>query len=489
MSCSTKIPSDEELANKTHLPKEFNNANLHNIKSAESSVDSTNPTKNTQEKNKDFQEKNKDFIADFFALINDENLHLLLEIALKQNTNVLIMSSRINQAAATAKINTAAMLPTINGGINSNFIDRHTQSQFTQIRSGTNSVNASVSMNWELDLFGKLNALRQSAKKNFEAAQSNLAFAQLSLLAEVSTMYFTMQDNAQKIATARQTLSNLQEIDEINEYKLKAGLIDLNTFRTSKATLTTQANNLEMLLNSQEQNKNALLILLNVEKLPESIRLDSTNELNLPNIADYDINKLPNEVILKRFDVLSAIKSYHSQLYRATNASAARLPSISLSGSIGDVLYSTMNATSLIYQIANSISMPLLNRTNLNQNLKIQKELASESFYTLQNTINTALGEIENALFNKNAIIKQVLNNKNLYELSQSSIKADELRLKNGMIDKAMYLSNENAFLSAKSQYETSQINEILAHITLFKALGGNVLIDSIKKEKQNEYK
>lgn len=463
-ACSTKIPTTQELQTKTHIPQSFYNYQ----KSADTSDTHT----------QSLQEHTA--IERFYMLFDDAQLHTLLDIALERNTNVLTMISRIKQAKSQVKINTASMFPTINGNIGTNYTDRRTQEQSLTIRPGTNSISANLSLSWELDLFGKLNALRQSSKKDQAQAQANLEDAQISLLAEVGTLYFTLRDNAHNLALNAKMLDNLKEIDSISYQEYQKGLIDINTYKSIKANTITQQNTLETLRYTYEQNKNALLVLLdmNADELESHIAFLDQDSHTLPSVAKFDINAMPSEVLLARPDVKASIFALHSQLYKATNAKAARLPSISLSGSVGQILYSNVSsASSLVFQIANSIAAPLLNRVSLRETYKIQQELSKEAFYTLQNTINTALGEIENALFDKDSKHRQVQNNKIVLDIGEESYKTDKIRALRGIIDTSEFLTNENSYLTLQTQYFSSQVNDIIAVVTLFKAFGGALYV------------
>ncbi len=471
LGCSTKIPSSQELEIQTHIPKQF-----------------ANQTEQAKQITTD-EKSQKTPIERFYALIDDKDLHALLDIALERNTDVLIMVSRIQQAKSQVRIDTASLFPTISANINTNYTDRNTLSQSTTINTGTNAISANLSASWELDLFGKLNALRKSSKKDYEQAQANLQDTQISLLAEVGTLYFTLRDNAYNIKLAKQTLENLKQIDFISNQEYQKGIIDLNTYKTNKQTFINQQNTLETLLYTYEQNKNSLLVLLdiNADELESKVKfLDSASD-TLPKVANFNPNMIPSEVLLERPDVKSSIFALHSQLYKTTNANAARLPTISLSGSIGQILYSTTSVNSLVFQIANSIATPILNRVSLRETYKIQKELSKEAFYTLQSTINTALGEIENALFDKDSKQRQVKNNKILFDLSKETYQADKIRAKLGVIDTSEFLTNENTHLSLQTQYFTSRVNDLIAVVTLFKAFGGALYMDLDLDAKSND--
>ncbi len=485
VGCSTHIPTTDDTAKQTHVPSHF-----RNLDSTHSGSDSSadKPQDSIKFNNDKATSSSNDLgrpfsLEQFMNLINDDALHTILNIALEKNTNVLTMISRIQQAKSQMKINTASMLPNVNAGINSSYIDNRTLSQSTVVRPGANSVNASISMSWELDLFGKLNALRKSSKKSYLQAQSNLEYAQISLIAEVATLYFTLRDNANSLKIAQNVLLNLEQIEDINATKFKLGLIDVATYQTFVANTTTQKNTYENLRYTFEQNRNALLVLLNIqfEELKEKIDfLDSQNYI-FPHIMAFYVDKMSSDILLSRPDIKASIYALHAQLYKQTNANAARLPSISLSGSIGEILYSSSGASmgSIVFQLANSITASLLNRTSLKQNYLIQKELSNEAFYTLQNSINTALGEVENALFDIQSKKRQVQNVQNAYEIGLKAYEGNTAKNKRGLLDKNDFLGLENTYLNIQTQLFSAKTNEILSIITLFKALGGNLALSN----------
>ncbi|TLD82181.1 TolC family protein [Helicobacter sp. MIT 05-5293] len=471
VGCTTKIPNTQEIASLNHIPESFRNAQSSVLQEKASQTDI-------------------EAFSQFTNLIDDKMLYSLVEIALEKNTNVLAMASRIKQAQAQAKISTANMFPTINGGINTSYIDRRTLSESTRVQPGANSVNATASLSWELDLFGKLNALRQSSKKDYAQAQSNLQYAQITLIAEVGTLYFTLRENAYNLKAAQSMLQNHEEILRINSSKHTLGLIDVSTYRGLVANTTNQRNNVETLSYTYEQNKNALLTLLNISANELDSKVDFLDsQYDLPSVKEFYVNTLPSEVLLSRPDIQSTIYALHSQLYKETNAKAARFPTISFNGSIGEILYSSNGAGSLVFQIANAITAPLLNRTSLRQNHLIQKELSKEAYYTLQNTINTALGEIENALFDIDSKKRQTENNASVLDVGLKAYESDKRKNRDGLLDKNDFLTNENTFVNLQTQFFTSKTNEILAVITLFKAFGGNLYISNTEVSQVNPLK
>lgn len=458
-SCA-KLPKDKEIITNSTIPESFRN------------LDSNIETKNEKKESKK-PESNIDLIEQFSAFVDDKNLIPFLQIALENNPDSLILASRINQAIATAKINTASLFPTINGSINTSAIDNRTLSQNQFVRPGSNSVNASLNLSWEVDLFGKLAALRSASKKDIVSAKMNLEFAQISLISQVSTLYYTICENLNSIKINKEKLAFLEEIYSINEAKFNLGLLDLATFKTTKQNLVTQKNALESSILTYETNLSAFVVLLNIKE-KEVLNLFNKDS-SLPLRNDLKISAIPSEVILNRADVKASINTLYARIYRTRNASLARLPSITLNGSIGQILYSSLNSNNIVFQIANSIAAPLLNRTQLRQNYKIQKELQKEAKYNLEKTITTALGEIEVAAFNKDSTIKKTDNYLDLLKTSNASIKNDELKLKRGVISNLDFLNAKNEHLNIEKEAYNAKIGELIAMIQLYKSLGGGI--------------
>ena len=140
-----KLPKESDLAIKTHTPRVFANKDL---------LESIATTKDNEY---------KDFKSTFYALFDDSILNELANHALQKNTNIKTLESNIKQARATAKINTWNLFPKANAGLNYNYSDNNYKQIQTNITQ--NTTNMSLSFSWEVDLFGKLNALRLSSKQ------------------------------------------------------------------------------------------------------------------------------------------------------------------------------------------------------------------------------------------------------------------------------------------------------------------------------------
>ena len=158
--------------------------NLRNTIKGETSL--PNPQKDTKGADKN---NALDYAENLLFLINDNKLKSLIQIALTNNTNILTLTSVIAQARDSLGLANANMLPKLSFNMGHNFSSGNYNRY--QINYTQNTINANLSLSWEIDLFGKLNSLRKSQKYQYLVAISNLEAAKVSLIGEVATNYYT----------------------------------------------------------------------------------------------------------------------------------------------------------------------------------------------------------------------------------------------------------------------------------------------------------
>lgn len=414
------------------------------------------------------------YTQSLLSLISDETLKELLEIALANNTDILTLTSQIAQARENLGLASANMLPQL--GLNLGYNYSSGNYNRYQININQNTLNANLSLSWELDLFGKLNMLRKSKKFEYLAALSNLEAAKVSLIGEVATNFYTLQKVRNDILLNEQIVENNEKILKIAQAKYKLGLLDIATLSPLINTLASSKSSLNTLKLQEEQTKNALLVLLNTKDSAAITTLIGLQEaIILPDTTLPVIDDLPQEILLGREDIQASIANLNAQAMLKNSKKAALFPSISLGGSLGQILFSTRGVGDLIWNITGSLATPLLNRATLTKDYKIQKENLKQAFYTLENTVRVALGEIENAIKEVNtskdslqAQIVSLASSKELIETSQ-----DQYDL--GMLDEDVYLTNLNSYLNAKQSLNAAKYSQISSVIVLYKAFGGKL--------------
>ena len=253
-------------------------------------------------------------------------------------------------------------------------------------------------------------------------------------------------------------------------------MLDISTLSPIVSSLSSAKSNLNALKLQEEQTRNALLVLLNsldsaiLDEIMQSEEVVEFSEAKIPIVTE-----LPQEILLNREDVKSSIATLNAQIMLKDSKKAALFPTISLGGSLGQILYSARGAGSLIWQITSSLTAPLLNRATLTKDYKIQKESTKQAYYTLENTLRTALGEVENALTQVNTAKDSLKAQMQSFAISKELIDTAHNSYTLGMQNEDTYLSQENTFLNAYQSLDEAKFAQVNAIIVLYKAFGGKL--------------
>lgn len=446
-ACSAKIPQNSELTQ--NIPQRFNNMDLISIKQESALKDSTP------------QEQIK-------RLFNDSTLNSLFDIALEKNLDVQITSTRILQARAQLKSAWGDLFPKINGSLNAN--ESHTRANSKEIT--TNSTQASATLSWEVDLFGKLQHAKNAKLSLYQKSLQDLENVRITLLVEVADAYFNLLEIHKNLALTNLNIGHYKDALEFTRLKVENGLLDSTELFEKQDLLTDEQNIKEQLQISLEEYKNALLILLDSTTLPFSLQNQQMPQI----VESLSLNALPADVLFSRPDIKASLFSLYAQIYNKANAKASLFPILSISANISDILDSnTQNAGNLVWQFAASLSAPLLNRTQLTQNYFLQDALLSESYLTLEKSLKAAFFEIENASFSLKSTQLQLQNNLKRLNNAESYYEFSYNRHSIGLIDSLDHALNSASLNNAKKSFNTTKGQNLKALSLLYKTLGGNL--------------
>lgn len=445
-SCAKPVSIDnvEKIVN---IPKERNNKSLL-INSATDNFTSNNPVEN------------------FKYMINDKNLNDLIIKALDNNLDVLILASKIRQARSEALIAGANLFPSISVGLDYTYGNNATKPS-----SGDGKLNFNSTFSWELDIFGKINNNRKSAKERVFAAENDLLHSRVTLISDVANYYFSIRNSAFQIVVYKEIIKNYEDLLEVYKKQLDFGLVEVSDVVKAENEYLSAYNNMKNLEVEIEKSKNALIILTGQQDI--QFDLYDTSYI-MPQAKTPNIDAIPTKAIVNRPDVMSSIYSLNSAIYQTAGKKAALYPSITIGGNIGQILASSTGVGDLLWSIASSLTAPLINRKELYETLRIQQETEKQMEYTLKKTISTALGEIEDTIFQLNSNSMVYENSVNSFKNSSEIMNFIESKYNYGLVDIIEFLKSKNEFYNAKIMLNTAEYNRIISNINLYKAFGGS---------------
>lgn len=138
----------------------------------------------------------------WWELFGDETLDTLISIALLNNRNVQIASSRILEAEAVVGFNRADIYP--NFGYNGTALRQIPDPTFQSTGAGS-LFSFGPNVFWELDFWGKYRRATQAARAELMANHYGQQSIMISLISGVAGSYFLLLDYNARLEISRRT--------------------------------------------------------------------------------------------------------------------------------------------------------------------------------------------------------------------------------------------------------------------------------------------
>ena len=404
----------------------------------------------------------------WWEIFNDPTLDTLIQTALRENKDLLIAASRIEQARANYGFTKADMGPKI--GVNA---DASVSNQLFGIVLDDNieTYQASATFNWELDFWGKFRRSNEAAKSEMMASFYGKRAIEIALISEVATNYFQLLDYKTRLEISESTLALRDSSLQIIQARFDKGythIIDVNQAEIQKAITEVSVPVFKRNVAFTEHNLSVLL-----GRSPGSILTDK-------NLTDYSIpdsvpSGIPSELLVRRPDILQAAQSYRAQNARIGVAQAMRFPSISLTGllgvgsnDLGDLLDSGLG-----WSAGASLMGPLFEWGKNARRVDIERELARQSLLSYENTVLNALLEVENSLVGLSTLRDELAANEYKYRAASNASTLSRQRYYQGVTSYLEVIENQRQEFEAKLSYSENYQRLLNAYINLYKSLGG----------------
>ncbi len=402
----------------------------------------------------------------------DPALVSLIQLSLSNNLDLLSAVSRVDEARAIYGFSRSALYPSIGYDINAGVNNLGANAQQTGIGIDNERYYGLATMNWEIDLFGKLRHQKRSAYAEFLASDNNAKALRVSLIAETATLYFILRDLDNRLEIANATVkSRLESLKIISERFNKGYVAELDQLQAQQQLAQVQAAvpNLErQIVNIQ----NALRVLTG--QVPGSILrgLNNYNQQFPPEIPAG----IPSDLLQRRPDIIAAEQYFVSQSEQIGVAVATRFPSLSLTGFLGYAspqLSTIVDPASLAIGVSGGILGPLFEFGKNRRRVEVQRERTEQLSYQYQKIVLAAFAEVDNSLTGVRTYKTEY--EANLAELTAASkaFTLTEARYDNGYSDYLELLIQQDNLFDAQVKESATKSQQNIAVVNLFKALGG----------------
>jgi outer membrane protein, multidrug efflux system len=405
--------------------------------------------------------------------VQNETLKKVVDLAIKNNKDLKIALLNIESARATYRISKADSFPTLEANGDMKNAKNINSSNGTSI---SHNYSANISASYEIDLFGKIQSLNESAKQSYLSTQFAANTIKVSLIAETINAWLTLAIHNEQLKLSIQTVENLQKAYELTQKKFVAGVISQADVLDASASLKEAQINVISYNTMIKQDKNALELLIAQPLSDELLPKEYENCLMIVKAG------ISSKVLLTRPDIMEAEHTLKAKNANIGAARAAFFPSISLTANTGIASKSLSSlfdgGAQNVWSFSPNINIPIFNGGQNSANLDYtyaQRDIALNQY---EKTIQTAFKEVNDALATRATINEQINKQK---EVVDAVSKSYNLALRAYKVGTGSYLNlliSQRTLYSARQNLINKYQEDLTNRVSLYKTLGGNEKIE-----------
>jgi len=416
--------------------------------------------------------------APWWQVYGDPLLDRLVGEALASNTDVLVAAARVDEARALLGQVDSALKPQVNAGAAAARTLSSTATGLFPpgIDRERSDYLATLSVSYEVDVFGRLRAASDAARADLAASEAVRDAVRLALTARVAASYYSLTALDAQVEVTRRALTLLQEALSLQRRRREAGVIsdyDLRRLEAETATIRAQLPPLERARDLEEAALAALL-----GRSPRAVFEDAVPRSALPQSASAVAvpSGLPSDLLLRRPDIVEAEQRLVASNARLAEARAAYFPTIRLTGLLGSEsaeLGNLFTGPAGLWSVAASLTQPIYagGRLEAQRDAARARERAALAQY--QGAVRNAFREVRQALAAQVRAREAFEAQSVRVAALEESLRLARLRYTNGLASLLDVLDAEREMLDALSARIDALRAQRVAVAGLYQALGG----------------
>lgn len=406
------------------------------------------------------------------AFFTDPRLQQVIETALINNRDLRLAILNVEKAAALYGIQKAELFPSVNaaGGMSSQRIPADLSSSGVARTQDQYSVNLGVA-SWEIDFFGRIRSLKDSALENYLATDEARRSAQILLIAATAGAYLNLAADRENLNLAETTLQTQQDIYRIINRRYQVGLANEVDVKRSQTQVDTARGDIARFTQQIALDENALYLLLG-SPAPAEVLSTSLSDILAPQAFSSGIS---SEILLDRPDILAAEHRLKGANANIGAARAALFPRIALTTSAGVAssnLSGLFGSGSGTWSFAPQIVTPIFDARlwSAYDAARIESEIALTLY---QKAIQVAFREVADALAVNGTVGDQLSAQQSLINSLEIIYSRSELRYRKGIDSYLSVLDAQRTLNSARQGLIALRLAKLANQVRLYAVLGG----------------
>ena len=406
-------------------------------------------------------------LAGWWTLFQDPTLTELVEKAVQSNLDLRLAEARIRQARAARGVAAGGLGPTL---------EASGDYQRGRSAAGTTSdqYQAGFDAGWEIDLFGGQRRSLEAADADLQAAVETHRDTLVTLTAEVARNYINLRALQQQIAITRQNLTAQEHSALLTRQRFEGGFVGGLDVANATAQSATTAAQIPLLESAVHQTIHSLGVLLGAP--PAALRAELSLAGIIPAAGPEVPAGVPSDLLRRRPDIRRAEARIHAATARIGVAAAELFPRFTIAGSAGfqsSDFSSWFDWANRFWSFGPAVRWRLFETGRIRAGVELQKALQEQEIIAYQQTVLTALQEVENALIasakeqaHREALAAAVAANRKAVALAETLYTEGQTDFLNVLQAQRALYTTEDALVQSTRTVSTNLV-------ALYKALGG----------------
>ncbi len=412
------------------------------------------------------------------SVFTEPQLVGLIETALERNADLRTANLNVAQAEAQLKAARLSVLPSLTVGAEGQL--QKTKGQATQ-----KTYNVPLTMQWEIDLAGRLRGEKRAAVANYWSTAETERAVKLQLIAAVATHYYQLVMMREQLAVTRETIENARQTVGTMEALKEVGMQNEAAVSAARAAYLNVAAQEKTLLQQIQATENALVVLIGRPTPEPSLQREGSGyhasdscqqDILLPSLIErgkgVSLSSLAN-----RPDVKAAEYALKAQIAQVDVARAAFYPQLTISAAAGwtNNVGEIVNPGQMLLSAIGSLVQPLFNKGQNRANLRIAKARQEQALVAFNQALLVAGAELSDALTACRLSSERLALRQQEVAAAERAYEVSKDVMQNSSSTYLEVLTAQQTLLQSRLTLASDRFDLIQGEINLFKALGGKV--------------
>jgi multidrug efflux system outer membrane protein len=421
--------------------------------------------------------------TEWWHQFEDPVLDELIDEALANNKSVKIAAAKVEQASGLLIQTRSPIFPQINysgSGERQRLTELAATPMSAAIPNPQTAYQVLAGASWEIDLWGRIRRLTQSAQANLLASEYAKRGVVLSLVASVASSYLQLRGLDEQLRISKQTLAAYGETVRIFELQHQYGVVSRMNVEQARSQYETAASSIPGIESQIAQTQNAICILLGRNPRPVE-RGKSITELTMPAVPDG----VPSQVLERRPDILQAEQQLIAANAQIGAARALYFPTITLTGYYGGAssdLSNLFNGPARVWSYGGSITGPIFAGGAIWGQVFQAEAGQKAALLNYQAVIQSAFGDVENSLIANQKLIEQIRSQERLVRASGEYARLARLQYNGGYAPYSTVLQAEQQLFPSELTLAQTRAATFSSLVAIYQAMGGGWVVEADKK-------